>query len=67
MSETKQKSFEERFFDTGTLKGLAQAEKYKARLNNKYVRVTVIPAGLNRVRIMGDDTERVPDGFGGVQ
>ena len=53
MSETKQKSFEERFFDTGTLKGLAQAEKYKARLNNKYVRVTVIPAGLNRVRIVG--------------
>lgn len=44
---------EEQFFDTSTLKGLSQAERYKAKLNAKYVRVTVIPAGLNRVRIVG--------------
>ena len=44
---------EEQVFDTSTLKGLSQAERYKAKLNDKYVRVAVIPVGLNRVRIVG--------------
>lgn len=52
-SETKQTQTEERFFHTDTAEGLSKAERYKARLNNKYVRVTVVPAGLNRVRIIG--------------
>ena len=40
-------------FDTSTLKGIQSAERYKARLNNQYVRVTVTPLGLTSVRITG--------------
>ena len=40
-------------FDTSTIKGLEQAERYKARLENKHNRVIVTPIGLTRVRIEG--------------
>ena len=44
---------ETKTFDTSTLKGLKQAERYQQRLYNKYDKVTVVPAGLERVRITG--------------
>jgi len=47
------RTHEERVFYTDTPKGIAEAERYKARLNNKYVRVTVLPLGMNRTRIVG--------------
>jgi hypothetical protein len=45
---------EQRTFDTSTVKGLKQAERYKARLENKYDKVTTTPEGLDRVRIKGE-------------
>ena len=44
---------ESKIFDTSTIKGLKQAERFKARLENKYDRVTTIPVGLTRVRVEG--------------
>lgn len=44
---------ESKIFDTSTEKGLKSAEQYKAKLENKYDKVTTIPIGLNRVRIEG--------------
>ena len=40
-------------FDTGTLAGLKAAERYQQRLYGKYKSVSVVPVGLNRVRITG--------------
>jgi hypothetical protein len=42
-----------RSFDTSTARGLKQAERYKARLENLYDKVTVTLIGLDRVRIEG--------------
>lgn len=47
---------ESKIFDTRTTKGLEAAEAYKAKLENKYERVTVTTIGLDRVRIEGKDT-----------
>ena len=44
---------ESKIFDTSTIKGIEQAERYKARLENKYERVIVTPIGLTRVRVEG--------------
>ena len=44
---------ESKSFDTSTIEGLKQAEKYKAKLENKYDSVTTKPVGLNRVLIQG--------------
>lgn len=38
-------------FDTSTLAGLKRAERYKARLENQFNKVTVTAVGLNRVNI----------------
>lgn len=46
-------------FDTSTLKGLQQAERYKARLENTFCRVTVKPIGLDRVQISGDNGDHL--------
>lgn len=46
-----------RVFDTSTEAGLKAAERYKTRLENKYDKVTTTPAGLNRVRIEGQDVQ----------
>ena len=50
---------ESKIFDTSTIKGIEQAERYKARLENKYERVIVTPIGLTRVRIEGKEAERL--------
>lgn len=42
-----------RTFDTSTVHGLNQAERFKARLNDRFDSVTVYAIGLNRVRIVG--------------
>ena len=44
-------------FDTSTLKGLQSAERFKSRMENKYQTVTVRTIGLDRVSIVGRDTE----------
>lgn len=44
---------ESKIFDTDTVKGLKSAERYKARLESKYDKVTVTTIGLNRVYIEG--------------
>jgi hypothetical protein len=44
---------ESKTFDTSDLKGLKAAELYQQRLYGKYDSVTVVPVGLNRVRITG--------------
>lgn len=45
---------ETKTFDTSTLKGLKDAERYKARLENKYDKVTTDSVGFDRVRITGN-------------
>ena len=42
-----------KIFDTNTIQVLKAAETHKANLENKYDRVSVIPIGLDRVRIEG--------------
>lgn len=42
-----------RIFDTSTIKGLKDAERFKAKLNNRYNSVIVYHIGLNRVQIVG--------------
>jgi hypothetical protein len=42
---------ESKTFDTGTLAGLKQAERYQARLYSKYNKVTVTPIGMSKVKI----------------
>jgi len=42
-------------FDTSTLKGLRAAERYQAALYSKFDKVTVVPVGLNRVRVSGQN------------
>ena len=44
---------ETKTFDTSTPKGLKQAERYQSRLYSKYDKVTVVPAGFDRVQITG--------------
>ena len=44
---------ESKTFDTSTVAGLKQAEKYQQKLYGKYDSVTVKPIGLNRVLIQG--------------
>ena len=44
---------ESKAFDTSTLYGLKQAERYQAKLHNKYDSVTVQAIGLYRVLIIG--------------
>jgi hypothetical protein len=41
-----------RMFDTSTIKGLEQAERFKARMENLYESVNVYAIGLNRVQIV---------------
>jgi RNase adaptor protein for sRNA GlmZ degradation len=43
---------ESRVFDTSTLQGLKQAERFQNRMYNLYESVTVQSFGLNRVRIL---------------
>lgn len=40
-------------FDTRTLAGLKAAERFKAMLESKGYRLTVVPVGLNRVMVSG--------------
>ena len=42
-----------RTFDTSTIEGLKQAERYQQRLYAKFDKVVVIPVGLNRIKIYG--------------
>lgn len=44
---------ESKIFDTSTLKGLKSAERYQAKLYNKYQSVNVYTIGLYRVQIVG--------------
>ena len=41
-----------RTFDTSTLKGLKEAERFKAKMENLYESVNVYAIGLNRVQIV---------------
>jgi hypothetical protein len=47
------KEHESRIFDTSTVKGVADAERYKARLENNYASVNVYAIGFYRVQIVG--------------
>ena len=51
--ESKMDSFRsfKRIFDITTIEGLKQAERFKARLENKYDKVITTPIGLTRVLI----------------
>lgn len=40
-------------FDISTLKGLKQAERFKAKLENMGLAVSTTPSGFNRVTISG--------------
>jgi hypothetical protein len=42
-----------RIFDVSTAKGIKDAERFKAKLNNRYESVTVYAIGLYRVQIVG--------------
>jgi hypothetical protein len=44
---------ESKTFTTRTLQGFRAAERYKARLDNKYQKVTVTVLGLDNVRVSG--------------
>jgi hypothetical protein len=44
---------ESKTFDTSTLKGLRQAERYQQKLYGKYDKVEVKPLGLTRTTITG--------------
>jgi hypothetical protein len=39
-------------FDTSTVKGIQQAERFQARMYDRYESVNVIAIGLNRVQIV---------------
>lgn len=52
---------ESRIFDTGTIEGIAEAERYQARLYDKYESVNVYAIGLNRVQIVGHRSKLIPD------
>jgi hypothetical protein len=52
MKKSEQKQFDRRF-DISTLKGLKQAERFKALLENKGLSVKTEPYGLDGVRITG--------------
>ena len=39
-------------FDTSTIKGIQQAERFKARMENTHESVNVYAVGLNRVQIV---------------
>lgn len=39
-------------FDTSTIKGIQQAERFKARMGNLYESVNVYAISLNRVQIV---------------
>ena len=41
-----------RIFDTSTIKGIQQAERFKARMENSYQSVNVYAIGLFRVQIV---------------
>ncbi len=45
-------------FKTDTLAGIKAAERYKAKLENKYETVRVLSAGLDRVQIYGTNHDR---------
>lgn len=49
--------YESKIFDTSTLQGLKAAERYQARLYNKYQSVNVYAIGLYRVQIVGLRTQ----------
>lgn len=49
----KRKRIEHKLFDTQTEKGLKQAERFKARLENAGYSVRTTPFGFTRVRIVG--------------
>ena len=49
---------ESKTFDTSTLKGIQQAERYQTRLLGKYDVVTAKPVGLFRVLITGSNSKR---------
>jgi hypothetical protein len=42
-----------KIFDISTAKGMQQADRFKAMLNNKYASVTVYTIGLYRVQVVG--------------
>jgi predicted nucleic acid-binding Zn-ribbon protein len=42
-----------KIFDTGTVKGLQAAERFKEKLNNEFESVNVYAIGLYRVQIVG--------------
>jgi len=41
-----------KIFDTSTVKGIQQAERFKARMENLYESVNVYAIGLNQVQIV---------------
>jgi hypothetical protein len=45
---------ESRTFDTSTVNGLKQAERYQQRLYSKFEKVIVVPVGLSQVKIWGE-------------
>lgn len=47
---------ESKIFNTRMVAGIRAAERYKARLENKYDRVRVYTLGLDRVKIVGSDS-----------
>jgi len=54
------KQHESKIFDTSTVQGLKSAERFKARLNDKYQSVNVYAIGLCRVQIVGLKAIEVP-------
>jgi len=46
-----------KIFDTSTIEGLKAAERFKARLENMCQSVNVYAIGLDRVQIVGRNTE----------
>jgi cell division protein FtsN len=45
-------------FENRTVKEIQQAERFKARLENAGLSVTVTPCGLDRVRITGKEGQK---------
>jgi hypothetical protein len=56
---------ESKIFDTSSVQGLRQAERYKTKLENKYDKVTTVSLGLNRVRIEGRNENAKRNASGG--
>jgi hypothetical protein len=58
-----------KIFDTSTVKGIKAAERFKARMNERFESVNVYAIGLFRIQIiaLGDKFEKVgirwPDGL----